>query len=602
MHCASSIWLELRGLFAGSLLVLVALGSPRLQADEDAASTRGLSYPPPLASSIDARMAQYIARYNADRGNLRRFYDIPLSEASRSRVEAFERSWLASLDGVDYETLDIDGRIDWHLLRGEIEHSIRLLRDEGRLDAELVPLLPFARTIADLEERRRSLVPTDGKSAAREIDAIVDAVRESRRLLEERGEETNPAPVSQVVALRAARRATELLEVLDRWHRFHDGYDPVTAWWVKKPHEAARAAIRDYATFLRERIAGIRADDTETIVGEPIGRAALLDSLAHELIPYSPEELIAIAEKEFAWCDREMALASQGLGFGDDWRAAQLRVTSLHVEPGEQPKLIRDLAHEAVRFLEERDLVTIPELCKETWRMEMMTAERQRVNPYFTGGEVISVSFPTDEMDHDDKLMSLQGNNVHYSRATVHHELIPGHHLQGFMAARYNTHRQRFRTPFLVEGWALYWEMLLWDLGFARSNEDRVGMLFWRKHRCARIIFSLRYHLGEWTPAQAIDFLIERVGHERRNATAEVRRSVVGGYDPLYQAAYMLGGLQIRALHRELVESGTMSPRRFHDTILEANSIPIALIRAKLMNEALPRDFRGAWRFYSLGE
>ena len=64
----------------------------------------------------------------------------------------------------------------------------------------------------------------------------------------------------------------------------------------------------------------------------------------------------------------------------------------------------------------------------------------------------------------------------------MHHELIPGHHLQGFMTARYNTHRALFATPFWSEGWALYWEMLLWDR-LPATPEDRVGMLFWRMHR-----------------------------------------------------------------------------------------------------------------------
>ena len=120
-----------------------------------------------------------------------------------------------------------------------------------------------------------------------------------------------------------------------------------------------------------------------------------------------------------------------------------------------------------------------------------------------------------------------------------------------------------FRTPFLIEGWALYWEMLLWDLDFPRNAEDRVGMLFWRSHRCARIVFSLKFHLGKMTAEEAVDYLVDRVGHERRNATAEVRRSVNGSYEPLYQAAYMLGGLQIRDLRRELVDSKRMADRRF---------------------------------------
>src|SRR5205807_1912857 len=109
--------------------------------------------------------------------------------------------------------------------------------------------------------------------------------------------------------------------------------------------------------------------------------------------------------------------------------------------------------------------------------------------------------------------------------------------------------------PFWIEGWALYWEMLMWDQGFPRTPEERVGMLFWRMHRAARILFSLRVHLGKMTPQEAVDFLVERVGHERANAEGEVRRSFNGSYPPLYQAAYMLGGLQFRALQRRFPPS-----------------------------------------------
>ena len=144
--------------------------------------------------------------------------------------------------------------------------------------------------------------------------------------------------------------------------------------------------------------------------------------------------------------------------------------------------------------------MTVPPLAEDIWRMDMMTPERQRVNPFFTGGETISVSYPTNTMSPEDSMMSMRGNSIHVSRATVQHELIPGHHLKGFMSERYNTHRNLFSTPFMGEGWALYWELLLWDNGFPRSPEDRIGMLWWRMHRAARIIFSLNFHLGRWTP------------------------------------------------------------------------------------------------------
>jgi len=226
-----------------------------------------------------------------------------------------------------------------------------------------------------------------------------------------------------------------------------------------------------------------------------------------------------------------------------------------------------------------------------------MSPERQRVSPFFLGGPTIIVSYPTDAMSHPDKLMSLRGNNPHFSHATVQHELIPGHHLQNFMTKRHHAYRDIFDTPFWVEGWALYWEMLLWDLEFSTSPEDRIGMLFWRKHRCARIIFSLSYHLGTMTPDDCVDYLVDRVGHERANAEAEVRRSVMGGYGPLYQAAYMLGGLQIRSLRRSLVDTGMLTDREFHDTILHQNSIPIDMVRLRLTGEPIDRDYRTNWRF-----
>jgi uncharacterized protein (DUF885 family) len=292
-----------------------------------------------------------------------------------------------------------------------------------------------------------------------------------------------------------------------------------------------------------------------------------------------------------------MKKASREMGFGDDWKKALEKVRGLYVQPGRQPDLVRELALEAIEFVGSRNLVTVPALAADVWRMEMMPPERQKVAPFFLGGERILVSFPTESMSHEDKLNSLRANNEHFSRAVVHHELIPGHHLQQFMNARYAPHRRAFRTPFWGEGWALYWEFLLWDKGFPRSPEDKVGMLFWRMHRCARIIFSLSFQLGNWTPQQCIDFLVDKVGHERWTATGEVRRSFAGDYSPLYQAAYMLGGLQFYALHKQLVDSGRMTDKAFHDRILKEGPVPVEMVRAILLDQGPARDAKASWRF-----
>ena len=533
-----------------------------------------------------------IERYSTDRRALGRAYPTPTSPRARQRMEAFLADWGYRLEAVSFDALPHAGKVDYILLRNLLDHERKTLAHEAaRVDA-IGALAPFRDTIVNLADERHAMNTISGREAADALTAIKGRIDEASRAVRD---ETLTA--STAVADRAVRRIGELREALERWHGFYDGYDPVFTWWTKKPYEEVDKALEEYAKLVRKEIVGVEFDDEEAIIGDPIGREALLDELAFEMIPYTPEELIAIAEREFAWCEAERIKAARDMGLGDDWRAAQEHVKGLHVAPGQQPDMIRELALEAVDFLEQRELLTIPDLAKEVWRMEMMTPRRQLMTPYFTGGEVISVSFPTDGMTHEQKIMSMQGNNRHYSRATVHHELIPGHHLQGYMNQRHRTYRRAFSTPFWGEGWALYWEMLLWDLDFPQSPEDRIGMLFWRSHRCARIIFSLSFHLELMTADEAVEFLIERVGHEQRNAAAEVRRSVAGDYGPLYQAAYMLGGLQFRALHRELVESGRMTNREFHDAILHNNSIPVEMVRATLINQALTKDHAASWRF-----
>jgi uncharacterized protein (DUF885 family) len=286
------------------------------------------------------------------------------------------------------------------------------------------------------------------------------------------------------------------------------------------------------------------------------------------------------------------------MGLGDDWKAALERTKSDYPEVGGQVMAVRDMAREAIAFVESRDLVTVPALAKEVWRMEMMSAEAQKTNPFFLGGEVIQVASPTDGQSELEKVMALRANNRHFSRATVHHELIPGHHLQGFAAQRNNSgYRSVFSTPFYTEGWALWWEIHLWNLNFPVTPENRMGMLFWRMHRAARIIFSMNFHLGVWSPQECIDFLVERVGHERDNATAEVRRSFQQAA-PLYQAAYLLGGLQIHSLRKELVGTGRMSEKQFHDEMMRQGTMPIAWVRLAITKIPLKPDTSAAWKFY----
>jgi uncharacterized protein (DUF885 family) len=540
-------------------------------------------------SSLAAQepVRELIERYSADRDDLRRYYAIEVSPTRAARFERFNAEKLAELGAVDFDKLDNAGRADYLLLRNHLQHEQRKLALAHARTADARALVPFSKIVVDLEESRRRMEPIDSAEAARSLDSLA---RQAHAALAEAAK----TKASAVAANRAATIVADLRNALRDWFNFYNGYHPLFTWWCGEPYKTADAALDSYAKHLSEQPGG--AKDRRTIVGEPIGREGLMSELAHEMISYTPEELIEIANKEFAWCDQEMLRASRDLGFGDDWKKALEHVKGLYVEPGKQPDLVRDLAREAIDYVEKHDLVTVPPLDKETLLMSMMSPERQLQNPFFLGGSRIVVSYPTNTMTFEQRMMSMRGNNAHFSRATVFHELIPGHNLQMFVAERSRPYRRLFQTPFFVEGWALYWEFLLWDRGFPRSPEDRIGMLFWRMHRCARIIFSLSFHLGKMTPQQSIDFLVDRVGFERDNAEAEVRRSFAGNYSPLYQAAYMLGALQIRALRREM--EGRMPLKQFNDALLRQNAIPVAVIRALFSGRPLAKDFSYQWRFY----
>ena len=82
--------------------------------------------------------------------------------------------------------------------------------------------------------------------------------------------------------------------------------------------------------------------------------------------------------------------------------------------------------------------------------------------------------------------MAKRNNNPHFIRATVHNELLAGHHLLFFMNKRFEA-SPNFNTPFWIQGNAVYWEFLLWDLEFPQSSEDKIGMVLWWMHRWAGI-------------------------------------------------------------------------------------------------------------------
>ncbi|KAI8625936.1 hypothetical protein F5Y19DRAFT_466745 [Xylariaceae sp. FL1651] len=565
-------------------------------------ATASSSEEPDTSLSPDASesMQDRIIRVSEDLSELQSFYNINGSPTRYAKLSEFLDSELADLSNAPFNAYSQDEKVDYLLLKNFLSRSQRSLElDRGR-DAEFAPFVePFAAPIRKwCEIRQRQLADEvfEPQTLANSLYEMHGTVSQSIDHVTKHSSE-----YSQAAGSRAARRISELREHLCEMYDFYSGYHPSFDYWVASPRAALGAALQELEKQVREAIIGSAVGDDDTIVGEPIGRDGLLAELEAEMIPYSPEELLQIAEREYAWCEREMKTAAQHLGFAN-WRDGLEHVKNLYESPETHTAFVRGLVAEGASYVRKHDLVTVPQLAEETIRITRIPPSKQRVSPFFLGGPRLQIAYPRSDMQHAEKTMSLRGNNRHFSRATAFHEMIPGHRLQLYVGERSRPYRARlFSTPFFVEGWALYWEMVLWDRGdFFVTPEDKIGTLFWRMHRCARITFSLSFHLGKMSADECVKLLVERVGHERSTAEGEVRRSLDGSYSPLYQAGYMLGALQLMKLRTEAVGKGRgkLREKEFHDRVLKANVMPIEMLRALLLGKQLHEDFKSTWRFY----
>lgn len=522
---------------------------------------------------------------------LNRLYFNPYTPERIERFNKFYNKELAALNEFDYSIFNVQTQVDYHLLKNTLRSKIEQNNQNNKVREELGSWINYDLELYKLLTKRNRGKKLNAEEVAQTFENISEILKiQSKKLASKK------YPFNRRLANGANSIVKKQLQTLRHIHSFYNGYDPNYTWWVKVPFQKLENQLTEYQKIVADNINDKLSNDPSGIIGTPIGEEELARQLERAFIPYSAEQLIDIAKKEFDWCKKERNKLTNQLGL-KKWKDALEKLKNTSVKVGDQPEMILGLYNESIAFVKAKNLITIPKLAEETWRVTMLSPERQRIAPFFLGGELLQIAYPTEEMTHSEKQMSIRGNNPHFSRAVVHHEIIPGHHLQQYMLKRHKNYR-KFNNPFWMEGWALYWEMLLYEKDFAKTPEDKLGMVFWRSHRCARIIFSLNYHLGKWTPQQCIDFLVNEVGHEKANAEGEVRRSFESVYGPLYQIAYMVGGLQFKALHNEITQENNNSEKAFHDFILQQNAMPIEMLRILLKNTKTPKNYKTNWNFY----
>ncbi|HKU36465.1 MAG TPA: DUF885 domain-containing protein [Paenarthrobacter sp.] len=344
--------------------------------------------------------------------------------------------------------------------------------------------------------------------------------------------------------------------------------------------------------------------------------SALGAFLRDELLPAAPEKE-AVGRERYALASRSFLGASVDLEETYAWGVQELErliaeqeKVANQIKPGasiEEAKSIlnndparqikgtdalqawmQELSDRAVSELADVHF-DIPDVMKT---LECMIAPTDEGGIYYTG--------PSDDFSRPGRMWwSVPAGEDTFTTwsetTTVFHEGVPGHHLQVATATYRRELLNNWRRNVCWvsghgEGWALYAEQLMLELGYLKDPGDHMGMLDGQRMRAARVVFDIGVHLelpvperwgtGTWTPEKGFDFLKANLDISEGQLQFEFTRYLGWpGQAPSYKVGQRLWE-QIRA---ELEERGDFDLKSFHSKALNIGSVGLDVLRKALL-------------------
>jgi len=249
---------------------------------------------------------------------------------------------------------------------------------------------------------------------------------------------------------------------------------------------------------------------------------------------------------------------------------------------------MQELSDRAVDELS-RSHFDIPDPVK---RLECLIAPTQEGGIYYTS--------PSDDFSRAGRMWwsvpeGVTEFNTWRETTTVYHEGVPGHHLQLGQAvynrAKLNTYRRQLAgTSGHAEGWALYAERLMQDLGYLDDPGDRLGMLDGQRMRAARVVLDIGVHLGKprldgsgtWDWDYALDFMGKNVNMSREFVRFEVNRYFGWpGQAPAYKVGQRIWE-QIRDAYKA-AEGDAFDIKEFHRKALDLGGVGLDTLKAAML-------------------
>ncbi len=167
------------------------------------------------------------------------------------KVRDFTNQWLGQLGKLSFDSLSQDGQVDYILFKNYLEHDLKQLELRMKERAEAAPLVPFGKTILELDEARRELKPMEWPKVAASLSSLTREIADARKALESR-------PRSEKVKRAIANRAVSSVEGLrfdaPRMERLLRRLRPALRLVERRTLQGRRPALQGYSTLLRDRL------------------------------------------------------------------------------------------------------------------------------------------------------------------------------------------------------------------------------------------------------------------------------------------------------------------------------------------------------------
>jgi len=473
-----------------------------------------------------------------------------------------------------------DDALDLALARSHLAHLDVHLRtmDTARRNPLGIPsgvvsiiFIMFVRNYAPLEERL-------GAIRAR-LEKVPAYCAEAKKLFRK--------PVALFVSL-AAEAAAQVGPFLTQ-------VIPAGAEKERSPQAAAlRAAGEKAAAAIADFMAHVRGLPTRPDFAA--GREAFDRLLAeHHLLDFDADKLQAFGEDALVRVELEMARLARKIRKGAT--AAQLVEEMKQDHPNADGVLdfYRHWMDRSRRFVVERDICALPEgeileviPTPEFERPFIPYAAYMSPAPYEKEQRGFFYVTPVDpSLPADVQRQKLSGHNNYKVPVVALHEGYPGHHLQLCWANRVGRRiRREAHSNVFVEGWALYCEEMMREKGFYENDRVLLGQKRDTLWRAVRVVVDVALHTGQMSFDQAVAFMMDRIGMERVNAEAEVKRYC---YSPTQPMSYLVGKHEIMALRDDYFRRDREATLRdFHNDLLALGSMPVKLAREAVFARMIP--------------